>query len=57
METIATIDAYRERDARYSFLSLEELAEAFTGFRLRPGPAGHYPFAECCPVFSLTPVE
>jgi hypothetical protein len=57
IETIATIDAYRARDARYSFLSLEELAQAFAGFQLAPGPAGHYPFAECCPVFSLTPIR
>jgi SAM-dependent methyltransferase len=57
VETIATIDTYRDRDARYSFLSLEELAEAFAGFHLALGPAGHYPFAECCPVFSLTPIR
>jgi SAM-dependent methyltransferase len=56
-ETIATIDAYRGREARYSFLSLAELAEAFPAFRLVPGPAGHYPLAECCPVFSLTPIR
>lgn len=55
LPTVATIDAYRGREARYSFLSLGELAQAFDAFRLALGPAGHYPFAECCPVFSLTP--
>ena len=55
LQTVATIDAYRGREARYSFLSLGELAQAFAAFRLALGPAGHYPLAECCPVFSLTP--
>jgi hypothetical protein len=57
LETIATIDTYRKRDARYSFLPLAELAEAFSAFRLVPGPAAQYPFAGCCPVFSLTPIR
>lgn len=56
LQTVAMIDAYRGRDARYSFLSLGEVAQAFGAFRLAPGPAGHYPLAECCPVFSLTPI-
>ena len=55
-QTVATIDAYRGRDARYSFLPLGEVAQAFASFRLALGPAGHYPLAECCPVFSLTPI-
>jgi SAM-dependent methyltransferase len=55
LDTVATIDVYRGRDARYSFLPLCELALVFDGFHLAQGPAGHYPFAECCPVFSLTP--
>ena len=55
-QTVATIDAYRGRDARYSFLSLDEVAQAFAGFRLALGPAGHYPLAAYCPVFSLTPI-
>jgi hypothetical protein len=55
-ETVAMIDTYRQRDARYTFRSLAELARAFTAFRLIEGPAGHYPFAEYCPVFSLTPI-
>jgi SAM-dependent methyltransferase len=54
-EVIATIDAYRDRDARYIFPSLAELVQVFPGFILAAGPAGHYPFAECCPVFALTP--
>lgn len=55
-QTVAMIDAYRERDACYSFLALGEVAQAFDAFRLAPGPVGHYPFAEYCPVFSLTPI-
>ena len=51
---IATIDAYRRRDARYTFPTLAEVAAAFTGFNLSLGPAGHYGLAECCPVFSLS---
>lgn len=54
-EVIATIDAYRDRDARYAFPTLDELAGRFGGFTLRTGPPGHYPCAECCPVFCLTP--
>ena len=57
LQTVATMDAYRGRDARYSFLALAEVAQAFDAFRLAEGPAGHYPFAECCPVFSLTPTR
>ena len=56
VETVATIDAYRDRDARYVFPSATELRRAFSGFSLTPGPAGSYPFSECCPVFSLTPI-
>jgi SAM-dependent methyltransferase len=55
LRTVSAIDAYRGRDARYSFHSLGEVAQAFDEFLLSPGPAGHYPAAECCPVFSLTP--
>jgi SAM-dependent methyltransferase len=55
LQTVSTIDAYRGQDARYSFLPLGELAQAFDGFHLAQGPAGNYPFAECCPVFLLTP--
>lgn len=54
-DTIATVDAYRERDACYVFPTLAELAGIFSGFTLTPGPAGHYPFAAACPVFTLTP--
>lgn len=52
---IATIDAYRRRDARYTFPTVAEVAAAFTGFSLKLGPAGHYAFADRCPVFVLTP--
>ncbi len=55
LEVIATIDAYREREARYVFPDLTELAQTFARFSLAVGPAGHYPFAPCCPVFCLTP--
>ena len=55
-QTVATIDSYRGRDGRYTFRSLAEVARVFAGFRLVQGPAGHYPFAEYCPVFSLTPI-
>lgn len=57
LETVDTIDTYRGRDGRYIFRSLAEVAAAFDGFRMDAGPAGHYPFAEYCPVFSLTPIE
>lgn len=53
--TIATIEAYRGKDTRYAFSSLTELAHAFDGFSLVPGPSGSYPAAGICPVFSLTP--
>ncbi len=53
-QTVATIDAYRGREARYTFHSLEEMAQAFEGFSLTLGPAGHYPSAERCPVLILT---
>lgn len=56
LQTVATIDTYRGRDGRYSFRSLAEVARVFEAFRLAQGPAGHYPFAEYCPVFSLTPI-
>lgn len=56
LQTIATIDTYRGRDGRYIFRSLAEVARVFEGFRFAEGPAGHYPFAEYCPVFSLTPI-
>jgi SAM-dependent methyltransferase len=55
LEIIATIDAYRDREARYVFPGLAELAQTFACFALAVGPAGHYPFAPCCPVFCLTP--
>lgn len=55
LETISTIDAYRDREARYVFPDLNELAQVFSGFSLMTGPAGHYPLAECCPVFALIP--
>jgi SAM-dependent methyltransferase len=54
-EIIDTIDAYRGREDGYVFPALDELARVFAGFSLAAGPAGRYPFAECCPVFSLTP--
>lgn len=53
--TVETIEAYRGRDARYTFHSLEEMAAAFEGFALTEGPAGHYPAAVHCPVLILTP--
>lgn len=53
--TVATVDAYRDREARYTFHSLEEMARAFEGFSLTLGPPGHYPSAERCPVLVLTP--
>ena len=53
--TVSTIDAYRDRDARYAFHSLADLSQAFDEFLLVLGPAGHYAAAGCCPVFSLTP--
>ncbi len=56
LETIATIDTYRGRDGRYIFRSLAEVAGVFDSFRMVEGPPGHYPFAEYCPVFSLTPI-
>ncbi len=56
LETIGTIDAYRGRDGRYIFRSLAEVARVFDAFRMAEGPPGHYPFAEYCPVFSLTPI-
>ena len=56
LQTVATIDAYRGKDTRYSFRPLDEVAQVLAGFRLVRGPAGRYPFAECCPVFSLTPI-
>ncbi len=52
---IATIDAYRGRAARYSFYNAAEITRGFAGFRVVPGPAGRYPFAERCPVFALAP--
>ncbi len=52
---ISTIDAYRRRDARYTFPTMAEVAAAFDGFSLSVGPAGQYDLAECCPVFSLSP--
>ena len=54
-QTVATIDAYRGREARYTFHSLEEMAQAFEGFSLTLGPAGHYSSAERCPVLVFTP--
>lgn len=55
LRTVSTIDAYRGSDARYAFPSIEEVSAAFAGFRLGLGPAGHYPLADCCPVFFLAP--
>ncbi|MEP6673225.1 MAG: class I SAM-dependent methyltransferase [Chthoniobacter sp.] len=56
-QIVSTIDAYRGRETLYAFPSLAELAVAFDAFHLAPGPAGHYPAAGCCPVFSLTPKQ
>jgi SAM-dependent methyltransferase len=53
--TVATIEAYRGREARYTFHSLDEMAQAFEGFTLQIGPTGHYPAAERCPVLVFTP--
>jgi len=53
--TVATIDAYRGREARYTFHSLDEMAQAFDAFTLQVGPPGHYPAAERCPVLVFTP--
>ncbi|MDR3401135.1 MAG: class I SAM-dependent methyltransferase [Chthoniobacter sp.] len=55
LDIISTIDAYRERNTLYAFPSLAELAVVFDTFRLEPGPAGQYPAAGICPVFSLAP--
>lgn len=52
---IRTIDRYRGQEARYTFHSLTEMAEAFHGFALTLGPEGHYPSAERCPVLAFTP--
>lgn len=57
LETIGTIDTYRERDGRFIFRSLAEIAEIFNAFAMAEGATGNYPFAEYCPVFSLTPIE
>lgn len=55
LQTIATVDVYRGRDARYIFRPLAALARVLDGFQLTEGPPGHYASAECFPVFSLTP--
>lgn len=55
LAVVDMIDAYRDRDAGYSFYTLEETARGFADFILTPGPIGHYDFADRCPVFSLTP--
>jgi hypothetical protein len=55
LRMVSAIDAYRNRHARYAFHSPGEMAQAFDGFFLTPGAAGHYPSAHCCPVFSLSP--
>ena len=55
LRTVSTIDVYRGLDARYAFHSLAEVARAFHDFHLAKGPAGQYPSAELCPVFSLAP--
>ena len=55
-QTVATIDNYRGRDGRFIFRSLAEVSRVFDAFQLVLGPPGHYPFAEYCPVFSLTPI-
>jgi SAM-dependent methyltransferase len=52
--TVATIDAYRGREARYTFHSLDEMAQAFDAFTLQVGPPGHYPAAERCPILVFT---
>jgi hypothetical protein len=57
LQTVATIDPCRGGDGRYSFRSLAEVARVFDSFRLVEGPSGGYPFAEYCPVFSLTPIR
>jgi hypothetical protein len=53
--SVETIEAYRGREARYAYHSLEEIAEAFDAFTLSVGPVGRYPAAEICPVLTLTP--
>ena len=55
-QTVETIDTYRGKDGRYIFRPLAEVARVFADFRMAEGPAGHYAFAEYCPVFSLTPI-
>lgn len=55
LETISTVDAYRDRDARYVFPTLDELAREFRSFALTLGPSATYPLAECCPVFTFSP--
>lgn len=54
-EVVSTIDVYRESDDTYHFYSLAEVARDFADFELKLGPGGEYPFADRCPVFSLTP--
>ena len=54
-EIVATIDAYRERQASYTFPNADEVAGLFPTFTLTVGPAGRYGLAECCPVFALAP--
>lgn len=54
-QTVDTIDAYRGREACYTFHSLDEMAQAFEGFSLTLGPAGHYSSAGRCPVLLLAP--
>ena len=56
LQTVATIDNYRGRDGRFNYRSLAEITRVFDAFRMALGPPGHYPFAEYCPVFSLTPI-
>lgn len=55
LDTVDSIDAYRNQDTRYLFPSQSELEQAFAGFSFTFGPEGSYPLAGCCPVFALTP--
>ena len=57
LHVVGAIDAYRGRDAGYSFASPAQLAQLCPEFTLAAGSAGDYPLADCCPVFSFTPKE
>lgn len=58
LETIGTIDCYRDGRAVLSFPQFEDLTAALEpNFRLTGHLCGRYELAERCPVLSLTPVE